>query len=71
MKGKSPDHRQLDMFNQRLADQLNSRHPLYRLGNTIPWDELDKEFSELYSTVGRNAHPNSSHGWIAYPEAVA
>lgn len=53
----SPDHRQLDMFNQRLADQLNPKHPLYRLGNTIPWDELDREFSELYSAVGRNAHP--------------
>jgi IS5 family transposase len=57
MKGMSPDHRQLDMFNQRLADQLNPKHPLYRLGNTIPWDELDREFSELYSAVGRNAHP--------------
>jgi IS5 family transposase len=57
MKGKSPDHRQLDMFNQRLADQLNPKHPLYLLGNAIPWDELDHEFSELYSTVGRNAHP--------------
>jgi len=57
MKGKSPDHRQLDMFNQRLADQLNPKHPLYRLGNVIPWEELENEFSELYSLVGRNAHP--------------
>ena len=57
MKGKSPDHRQLDMFNQRLADQLDPKHPLYRLANTIPWDDLDKEFSPLYSAVGRNAHP--------------
>lgn len=57
MKGKSPDQRQLDMFTQRLGDQLNPKHPLYRLGNKIPWDELDQEFSELYSKVGRNAHP--------------
>jgi IS5 family transposase len=57
MKGKSPDHRQLDMFNQRLADQLNPKHPLYRLGNTIPWEELEHEFSTLYSDIGRNAHP--------------
>ncbi len=57
MKGKSPDDRQLDMFNQRLADQLNPKHPLYRLGNTIPWGDLEHEFSGLYSAVGRNAHP--------------
>lgn len=57
MKGKSPDHRQLDMFNQRLADQLNPKHPLYRLGNTIPWEDLEHEFSTLYSDIGRNAHP--------------
>ena len=57
MKGKSPDHRQLDMFNQRLADQLNPKHPLYRLGDQIPWDTFEDEFSGLYSSVGRNAHP--------------
>lgn len=57
MKGKSPDHRQLDMFNARLSDQLDPKHPLYRLGNAISRDDLDHEFSEFYSTVGRNAHP--------------
>lgn len=57
MKGKSPDHRQLDMFNQRLADQLNPKHPLYRLADQIPWQKFEDEFSELYSPVGRNAHP--------------
>ncbi len=56
MKGKSTDPRQLDMFNQRLTDQLNPKHSLYHLANTIPWDDLDKEFSALYSAVGRNAH---------------
>ena len=36
MKGKSPDHRELNMFNQRLADQLNHKHLLCRLGDQIP-----------------------------------
>lgn len=57
MKGKSPDQRQLNMFHQRLRDQLNPKHPLYRLSNAIAWDELENEFSGLYSKVGRNAHP--------------
>lgn len=52
MKGKSPDHRQLNMFNQRLAYQLNPKHPLYRLGHKIAWDVLEREFSDLYSPVG-------------------
>jgi len=57
MKEKSPDYRQPDMINQRLADQLNPKHLLYCLGNAIPRDKRDHEFFELYSSVGRNAHP--------------
>ena len=36
MKGKSPDQRQLNLFAQRLADQLNPKHPLCRLAAKIP-----------------------------------
>lgn len=57
MKGKSPDQRQLNLFEQRLADQLNPRHPLYRLAEKIPWDDLENEFSKHYSHTGRAAHP--------------
>ena len=56
-KGTSPDQRQRRLFEQRLADQLNPRHPLYRLAHKIPWDVLEKEFEKYYSQVGRHAHP--------------
>lgn len=57
MKGKSPEQRQLNLFEQRLADQLNPKHPLYRLADKIPWDVLEEEFSKHYSHTGRSSHP--------------
>ena len=30
MKGRGPDKRQLSLFQQRLKEQLNSKHPLQR-----------------------------------------
>lgn len=57
MKGKSPDHSQLNLYKQRLADQLNPKHPLYRLAENIPWDDFAKEFEKHYSHTGRSAHP--------------
>jgi len=57
MKGKSPDPNQLSFYNQRLADQLNPKHPLYRLADQIPWDYFEKEFAKHYSHTGRSAHP--------------
>lgn len=57
MKGKSPDRNQLNMFQLRLADQLNPRHPLYQLAKRIEWEVFEKEFAPLYSHTGRRAHP--------------
>lgn len=57
MKGKSPDPNQQSFYNQRLADQLNPKHPLYRLAEQIPWDYFEKEFAKHYSHTGRSAHP--------------
>jgi len=57
MKGRSPGHKQLNMYKQRLADQLNPKHPLFRLAENIPWDYFEKEFEKLYSHTGRSAHP--------------
>jgi IS5 family transposase len=57
MKGKSPNQNQLSFVDQSLAKQLNPKHPLYRLANTIPWDEMEQEFAPLYSHTGRKAHP--------------
>lgn len=57
MKGKGPDPNQLSFYNQRLAEQLNSKHPLYRLAEQIPWDFFEQEFAKHYSHTGRSAHP--------------
>lgn len=57
MRGKSPNQQQLSFCQQNLADQLNPKHPLYRLANVIPWDVLEKEFAKHYSHTGRKAHP--------------
>ena len=32
-----------------IADQLNPKHPLLALADTIDWSKLDDEFSPLYS----------------------
>jgi len=57
MKGKSPGHNQLNLYKQRLADQLNPKHPLCRLAENIPWDFFEKEFEKYYSHTGRPAQP--------------
>jgi len=57
MKGKSPDPNQLNFLQQRLADQLNPKHPLYRLAEQIPWDVFEQEFARHYSHTGRSSHP--------------
>lgn len=57
MKGKSPNPNQLSFLNQRLADQLNPKHSLYRLAERIPWEIFEKEFAKHYSHTGRSAHP--------------
>jgi IS5 family transposase len=57
MKGKSPDRSQLSLLPQRLEDLVNPRHPLYTLSKRIPWDNLEKRFSDLYRQTGRPAKP--------------
>lgn len=57
MKGKSPDPFQLSLLPQRLEDLVNPRHPLYKLSNRIPWDDIEEHFSGLYHPSGRPAKP--------------
>jgi len=57
MRGKGPSQRQLSFCQQSLTDQLNPRHPLYRLAETIPWDVFEQEFAKHYSHTGRKSHP--------------
>lgn len=41
-----------------LADQLNSKHPLYQLADKIDWQRFEASFSPLYSADnGRPAKP--------------
>lgn len=56
MKGKSENQSQTTMF-QSLSDLLNPEEPLYKLSNQIPWEDLEQEFSPLYSKTGRPSKP--------------
>lgn len=56
MKGKHPDSEQTSLF-QTLEELLNPSEALYQLSNKIPWEELEKEFSPLYSETGRPSKP--------------
>jgi hypothetical protein len=51
MRGKSPNQQQLIFCWQNLADQLNPKHPLYRLANATPWDVLEKGFAKHFRTL--------------------
>jgi IS5 family transposase len=42
---------------QDLLEQLNPRDPLLLLAKKIPWDSFEREFTPLYSRVGRQAKP--------------
>ena len=51
------DQRQLDLFQERLFDQLDPSDPLVILSKAIPWGALDKQFQDFYPKHGRNAKP--------------
>ena len=57
MKGKGSNRKQTNLFQLSLVEQLNPKHPLYRLAERIPWEVFEKEFEPLYSHTGRKAHP--------------
>jgi IS5 family transposase len=56
MKGNHIDSAQTSLF-QTLEELLNPSEALYQLSNKIPWEELEKEFSLLYSETGRPSKP--------------
>lgn len=57
MIGKSPNQKQLIMFNSTLKQILNPRHTLVLLAEEIPWQEIEKDFADLYSHTGAPAKP--------------
>jgi IS5 family transposase len=55
---KRPQHQnQLNLFSS-LADQLDQKHPLYRLANEINWQVFEDSFSKYYSEkMGKPSKP--------------
>jgi len=48
---------QMGLFKEDLSEMLNPKHPLYLLGERIPWEVFEKEFKDLYGKTGRPAKP--------------
>lgn len=56
MLSSSPNtHPQTSLFD--IVSQLDSRHPLLALGESLDWDSLEENFAPLYSHLGRSAKP--------------
>ncbi|MGA2822809.1 MAG: IS5 family transposase [Bacteroidales bacterium] len=57
MIGKTSDQNQKNIFRPLLKEFINLDHPLVTLTERIPWNELEKEFSDLYSHTGTPSKP--------------
>lgn len=57
MLGKTPKTPQLNIFEIPLRSFINIEHELCVLSSKIDWDELEKEFSPLYSHTGQPSVP--------------
>ena len=58
MKPKSSPHQNQGTFlYQDLLEQLNPNAPLLILAKKLPWDMFEREFTPLYSEIGRPAKP--------------
>jgi len=58
MKPKTPPReKQSHLLYQDLLEQLNPKDPLLLLGKKIAWEHFERDFTPLYSSVGRQAKP--------------
>jgi IS5 family transposase len=57
MKPQKIDNSQLDLFKNRLSNQLNPKHELFILADKIAWETLEQEFSTLYPDNGKGGQP--------------
>ena len=58
MKPKTaPREKQGHLLYQNLLEQLNPKDPLLLLGKKIAWEHFERDFTPLYSSVGRQAKP--------------
>ena len=56
MKPRTPQPESRDIFKQSLAEMINLKHPLVKLGNTINWDVIIEQFGIYFvSDRGRPA----------------
>lgn len=56
MVSKKENHSQLNFLAPGLREQLNPKHSLYQLAGQIDWLYFEKEFSGMYSKMGRPAN---------------
>jgi len=57
MKSTNQSSSQLGFLSPTLKEQLNPKQELFLLSEIIDWSYFEQEFSGLYSTSGRPAHP--------------
>ena len=57
MRSQNKPENQLQFLAPGLKEQLNPKHPLYLLSEEIDWKYFEDEFSPLYASKGRPAHP--------------
>lgn len=55
MLSTSPNPNQGNLLFSQLMEQLDPSHPLLQLSRRIPWQDLEGEFTALYSTRGKPA----------------
>ena len=57
MLGKIKPDFQQNLFQTRLTDLINLRHPLVKLAYELDWNKMELEFQKLYSDQGRPSIP--------------
>ncbi len=57
MKGKLPNQGQRNLFRPILKEIVNPKHELVVLSDQINWQEIEYEFSPLYSNTGQPGTP--------------
>lgn len=57
MKGKSPDQGTLNLFEPVLRQIVKHDHPLTLFADNFPWNDIESEYSSLYSAKGAPAKP--------------
>lgn len=57
MKGKSPCQSELNLFEPVLRQVTESGHPLRIMADIFPWNEIENDYSTLYSDKGAPSKP--------------